>query len=78
LASSLNQPLQLGVLQQHNRFSVLDFPGFYHLQRLIQTELDELDLFAVIDDTATRALPLCRGIWGRKKWIFSVTEPGLI
>ena len=27
----LNHALQLGVLQQHNRFSVFDLPGFYHL-----------------------------------------------
>ena len=31
----LNEPLQLGVLQQHDRFSVLDFPGFYHLECLV-------------------------------------------
>jgi hypothetical protein len=26
-----DQPFQLGLLQQHDRFSILDFPGFYHL-----------------------------------------------
>ena len=31
----LDQPLQLSLLQQHDRFSVLDFSGFYHLQCLI-------------------------------------------
>jgi hypothetical protein len=35
IASLLDQPLQLGVLQQHDRFSVLDFTGLYHLQCLV-------------------------------------------
>jgi hypothetical protein len=67
IAPLIHQRRQLRILQQHNRLAVQDFAGFNHLQRLLQRNLQHLNILSLRLVAATRRNPMPRLILRHKK-----------
>lgn len=74
----IQQPVQLGVLQQHDGLAVANFPGLDHAQSLVEGQLQHFDLLAFGFQATAFVLLVFVKIFADEKCTRSVTEPGLM